>query len=533
MLRRVRGALIVGMVVWLVVSLSAARSAAESSFTPIGFLPGGFGSAARAVSADGSVVAGWSNDDTTSRPQPIIWTRDAGMLSLGFLGTAEDVSPDGAFVTGATGSRPFLWSAEGGTTFLDVPGGAVGFGVAAGGSAVVGGQPSSIAFMWLPSTGVVLLPAHSDFSSQAFAVTPDATVVVGEADRLVESRPEATIWFSPTAKLGLGFLPGHARSTAYAVSHDGAVVVGTSDSGSGGGSFRAFRWTEETGMIDLGALCILCGSVAYAVSADGSVIVGSSGGLPFIWDEINGLRNLWVVLEENDVDLTGWRSGLARDVSADGRVVVGEGLFVNRQQGWIATLPPPNSPPDCSETFADPGDLWPPNRAISRISIGGLTDPDGDMVTVLIDSIRQDEPLGYGRGAAGGLQTDTAQVPAERDGRGDGRVYHIGFTASDEFGGECSGAATVCVPHDQGRDATCVDGGPLFDSVSGEWSERRGRGRAPGDRQGAAARDPSEVAARLTPGPARGGRQPQPGGISTRDRPAGTGADARIEESGR
>ena len=74
---------------------------------------------------------------------------------------------------------------------------------------------------------------------------------------------------------------------------------------------------------------------------------------------------------------------------------------------------------------------------------------------------------------AEGVGTDVAIVRAERSGSkkvpGDGRVYHVSFTADDGQGGECSGTVTVCVPHDQRPGHVCVDQGPLFDSpVCGE-----------------------------------------------------------------
>jgi hypothetical protein len=54
---------------------------------------------------------------------------------------------------------------------------------------------------------------------------------------------------------------------------------------------------------------------------------------------------------------------------------------------------------------------------------------------------------------------------AERDGPGDGRIYHAQFKASDSLGASCSGEVTVCVPHDQGNaKPACVDGGALFGS---------------------------------------------------------------------
>src|SRR5262249_62079048 len=83
----------------------------------------------------------------------------------------------------------------------------------------------------------------------------------------------------------------------------------------------------------------------------------------------------------------------------------------------------------------------------------------------------QDEPPGGSSGEtcpdAEGLGTDVALVRAERDGGGDGRVYHIAFRADDPFGGSCAGTVEVCVRHDNGHDDVCGDQGPAFDSTAG------------------------------------------------------------------
>jgi len=103
--------------------------------------------------------------------------------------------------------------------------------------------------------------------------------------------------------------------------------------------------------------------------------------------------------------------------------------------------------------------------------VGGVTDPQGQPVAVRIDRIRQDEPtddLGDGHTCpdAAGLGTSTASLRAERSGLGDGRVYHVRFTATDPDGHACSGEVTSCVPHDQGAGAACVDQGPRYDSLT-------------------------------------------------------------------
>jgi hypothetical protein len=133
----------------------------------------------------------------------------------------------------------------------------------------------------------------------------------------------------------------------------------------------------------------------------------------------------------------------------------------------------PNQPPDCSGAFASTELIWPPNHQWVPIQILGVTDPDGDVLTITIDAIRQDEPVDtLGDGAftpdGGGLGTDTAWVRAERSGTnktpGNGRVYHISFTADDGRGGTCSCTVLVGVPHNVKKPP--VDGGALFDSTA-------------------------------------------------------------------
>ena len=75
--------------------------------------------------------------------------------------------------------------------------------------------------------------------------------------------------------MGLGDLPGgQLNSVSPAISADGSVVVGLSNSAFG---FEAFRWAGGDGMMGLGDLSGgTFYSVATATSADGSVVVGVS-----------------------------------------------------------------------------------------------------------------------------------------------------------------------------------------------------------------------------------------------------------------
>jgi hypothetical protein len=127
-----------------------------------------------------------------------------------------------------------------------------------------------------------------------------------------------------------------------------------------------------------------------------------------------------------------------------------------------------NKPPLCSTAYSSVNQLWPPNGSFAPVYVLGVTDPDGDALGITITSIFQDEPLG--KTAPDGLiQPGFAKVRQERDGKGNGRVYHIGFLAEDGRGGACTGEILVgVVPHDQGGDLPAVDDGALYDSTLSE-----------------------------------------------------------------
>lgn len=121
---------------------------------------------------------------------------------------------------------------------------------------------------------------------------------------------------------GLGDLPGGAfNSAANAVSADGSVIVGASQSAAG---YEGFRWTLESGIVGLGDLPGgSFSSPASRVSADGLTIVGSSvsasGPEAFRWTSATGITGL------GDLPGGSFQSG-ALGVSADGSTIVGYGV---------------------------------------------------------------------------------------------------------------------------------------------------------------------------------------------------------------
>ncbi len=212
----------------------------------------------------------------------------------------------------------------------------------------------AMAFRWTDGTMSPLGRLDGDVGSWAGAVSGDGGVVVGYSETLPGQELEAFQWTEQGGMIGLGDLPGGTfNSVATAVSGNGLVVVGTGRSEASGNGPEAFAWTEAGGMVALGDLP---GgeyrSSASAVSADGSVIVGTSrigegaaSSRAFIWDQLHGMRDLNTVLPALGADLEGWTLRWARGVSADGTVIVGYGNDPEgNTQGWIAHLATPCYP---------------------------------------------------------------------------------------------------------------------------------------------------------------------------------------------
>ena len=123
-----------------------------------------------------------------------------------------------------------------------------------------------------------------------------------------------------------------------------------------------------------------------------------------------------------------------------------------------------NRPPVCSAVHAlGTAGLWPVNHKLVLITLTGATDPDGNTFTYRIDGVTQDEALtGGGSGstkydaqrASGG----SVYLRSERDGTGDGRVYTIAYTVTDQYGLSCSSTVDVKVPHDSAHAAAKTAG---------------------------------------------------------------------------
>jgi probable HAF family extracellular repeat protein len=256
-------------------------------------------------------------------------------LGGGLPSQANGVSADGQWVvgtaTGASGPVAFRWSAS---TGLQTIGAGTANGVSDDGSVVVGGSnlgSGPEAYRWSQGTGMVGLGdlPTGGFMSEATAISGDGSVIVGysDSDHVVvddygdtrTSAEEAFRWDATSGMVGLGIMaPSPTYNAFYSIasgiSQDGSVIAGTTSLNSD----APFFWTQSGGM---NADCFECELVGAGISPDGHTIVGgvldpSWGGSAFRWDfETEAIEGL----ETPD----GQFFSSALDASLDAAIIVG------------------------------------------------------------------------------------------------------------------------------------------------------------------------------------------------------------------
>ncbi len=350
-------AIIVGLL-----TFATAAGADDPTFFGLGDLPGGgVFSSANGVSADGTTVIGSSISELSgSYREAFRWTAATGMVPLGdlpsgrFNSIAEGVSADGSVVVGTSDIENgvivgFVWTEAEGMTALPLLAPSRPYAeardVSADGSIIVGisnyetvtGGTQTMAVKWTEGqiTPLGMLPDH--VSSIVSGMSADGRVVYGKSYGKFGGVYSICRWVDGNDAEAMPEL-----GNPYGVSTDGTFVVGiislTDD-------VEAYRWSQETGVIRLENLNEKhLDTRGHAVSADGSIVVGRVWEVgAFIWDEVNGMRDLKAVLEEDHgLDMTGWSLNTATDISDDGTVIVGHGVNpLGDVEAWVAVIPEP------------------------------------------------------------------------------------------------------------------------------------------------------------------------------------------------
>lgn len=104
--------------------------------------------------------------------------------------------------------------------------------------------------------------------------------------------------------------------------------------------------------------------------------------------------------------------------------------------------------PTITSVSVTPNTLWPPNKKMVPVTVSVTANDNAGVVATKIISISSNEP-GSGQFQITGDRT--AQVQADRNGKGSGRIYTITVECKDAAGNAATATAIVSVPHDQGK----------------------------------------------------------------------------------
>lgn len=355
----------------VVLAAAAVGRAQDASFARLG--PADVRAFPRALSADGSIAVGDVSLAPGTGSQPFRWSLDIGLVPLGYLGTGHQgdssgVSADGSVVVGYSTAElgpdapyhAFRWTAATGMVdlgFLPGASDAYATGVSADGSVIVG-YSGHQAFRWTPAGGMVALGSVPGAeSSIAYGPSPDGMSYILQGHTRWANFTHLFL-STPSGLQDLGSLPGRPLSFYRGFAQNG-VVVGRCVPANGGGN-EVFRWSPGTGMVGLG---FLSGhpedSAPAGVSGDGELIVGSPANGEtdafgaFIWSPSEGMRGLRsVLIAGGAAAAAGWNPIQPLCVSADGSTIAGFGAppcgSTDNWTAWIARLRPPTLPPDSS-----------------------------------------------------------------------------------------------------------------------------------------------------------------------------------------
>lgn len=271
----------------------------------------GQGALAMAISADGKTIAG-EVKELDGAVHAALWDASGKLHDLGTLKGSDD------FWTGATNI-----SADGKV--------AVGWAEVSQGTTLP--YYTVNAFRWTNGQYQNLGALIQGGNAEAMAANRDGSVVVGIADVNVNVDLQhlivhAFLWTASSNRMvDLGaFGDPSAKSVAWGVSRDGAVIVGAAELTSGG-AVHAASWTQAGVIRDLGVLPGTTNSGAWAVNADGSIIVGTSvegtNGIAFRWTQATGMQDLGALLAKAGVNMKGVSLGAASGISGDGQFIVG------------------------------------------------------------------------------------------------------------------------------------------------------------------------------------------------------------------
>jgi hypothetical protein len=269
-----------------------------------------------------------------------------------------------------------------------------------------GSPPTSERFYYDPGPGQFTPLPHLEVD----AIDDAGRRIVGSLLDPGSGHEQALLWDQTRGAIGLGTLPGGSTSRARGISPSGRIVVGTSQSSLA--DPEAFRWHPDLGMHPLEPIAPGESRTSGALAtSDANVVVGwyDKGGAraAFLWTPLLGrvdLRNHLASSYGLGTELSGWQLTEASEISADGRIIAGNGINPRGEpEAWVVDL----EGPDVAEVRLRPIDpdgfpsVWElhlacGDRAISQLyfgvvppqsfvpgesffDFGGCTQPEGNL----------------------------------------------------------------------------------------------------------------------------------------------------------
>lgn len=180
---------------------------------------------------------------------------------------------------------------------------------------------------------------------------------------------------------------------------------------------------------------------------DSLVVVWSLDGIPVQTNDVAGTPPA----TEASVEFTGGFPGGVTEVTVE----VSDGQSDPVSCSTLVTVED-TTPPEIESVVATPADLWPPDHRMVPVTVQvEATDGCGG-VTARIVSVESNEPEngnGDGNTAPDWRITGhlTAELRAERSGKGSGRVYTLHIEIADNAGNTVERNVVVRVPHNGGK----------------------------------------------------------------------------------
>lgn len=300
--------------------------------TSLGDLPNSpFKGITRALSDNGTYAAGLGTIGL-SNIRAARWVIGSNPTNIGSLNSTgfkfsdgRGISDNGRKIVGTStsskGPRAFLWSSTSGGnkgTMKDL------------GIVTTGQEMFSVAHAVTGDGGTVV-------GSSTFVNTEEITNPGEDPITVITQETEAFFWTAATRIQGLGDLPGgNLSSEAFAITDDATVIVGAGESDEG---IEGVIWTNDeiTSVGDLPGGDTLCRLLDVSESGEQAVGEASddSGKVAAIWDSANGLRKLSDVLIARGIDISGWTLNSVEGISADAAVISGNGTNpAGEPEGW-------------------------------------------------------------------------------------------------------------------------------------------------------------------------------------------------------